>query len=605
MELEWEKIAPEIAISILGEPSKKDGSYYRWGAKGSLALNLQQGTFFDFENNQGYGLIEFLKQRGLEPDDYLKNYQPIDKPSKPVRKYTDKDMFRLKEEAEIFTRYSDTFCVMRFPTDHFIKQKYAPFTKSNNAWHMKRPDGQLPIYCDNNKPEDYVIINEGEKACLGCSSIYDGDVCTWHGGVNNLDKQDWTPLQNRKVIIFPDNDVAGKKCAEELKEKLSQIAKEVIVVKPPREFKDKDDLYDAKVNDFFSSSQQFLDYCLNNQVKKRVSFDLIQVNKIMQDVKEPVWVVKDICEEDSVVNIFGQPKSGKSFVTVDLACNIVLGRKWHEHETTQGAVVYLAGEGTRAISRRFLAWQQLNAIRIKDAPLLISTRGARLLDDKDHQLLKDTIDRTQDESGKVRMIIVDTLQRNFGAGNENSTEDMSAFIERIDDLRDTYSTCIAIVHHVGHGNATRARGSSVIQASVDWEYRVARTNLGSDMFVEFSQTLVKDGKPMLPKNFKFIEQKLPFHDMTSGALELIDAGDMPKKTKISEKGQAIIDAIKNIQDKADEPATIWLGQAEIREITNINDSTVKTWLRKLVEQDILTYEKGTGYQTNEYNSEIF
>ena len=27
--------------------------------------------------------------------------------------------------------------------------------------------------------------------------------------------------------------------------------------------------------------------------------------------------------------------------------------------------------------------------------------------------------------------------------------------------------------------------------------------------------------------------------------------------------------------------------------------------RKLVDQDILTYEKGKGYQTNEYNSEIF
>ena len=360
-----------------------------------------------------------------------------------------------------------------------------------------------------------------------------------------------------------------------------------------------------KVNDFFTSSQQFLDYCLNNQIKKRVSFDLIQVNDIMQNITPPKWVVKDICEEDSVVAIFGQPKSGKSFVTVDLACNIVLGRDWHGHKTEQGSVVYLAGEGMRAISRRFLAWQQLNATRVKDAPLLISTRGARLLDDKDHQLLKDTIDRTQDESGKVRMIVVDTLQRNFGAGNENSTEDMSAFIERIDDLRDSYSTCICIVHHTGHGTSSRARGSSVIQASVDWEYRVARTNLGSDMFVEFSQTLVKDGKPVLPKNFKFIEQKLPFHDMTSGALELIDAGDMPKKTKVSEKGQAIIDAIKAVQDKADEPATVWLGQAEITKITNLNDSTVKTWLRKLVEQDVLTYEKGKGYQTNEYNSEIF
>jgi len=604
MELDWEKIAPEIAIQILGEPSKKDGSYYRWGSKGSLALNLEQGTFFDFENNQGYGLIEFIKNRGLDPDDFLKEYKPIE-PAKTTRKFSDKDMFRFKDEAEIFTRYSDSFCVMRFPTDHFIKQKYAPFTKINNEWHMKRPDGLLPIYCENNKPEDYVVINEGEKALLGCQSIYDGDACTWHGGVNNLDKQDWTPLKDRKVIIFPDSDEAGKKCAEDLKEKLGQIAKEVIIVKPPREFKDKDDLYDAKVNDFFSSSQQFLDYCLNNQIKKRVSFDLIQVNDIMQNITPPKWVVKDICEEDSVVAIFGQPKSGKSFVTVDLACNIVLGRDWHGHETEQGSVVYLAGEGMRAISRRFLAWQQLNATRVKDAPLLISTRGARLLDDKDHQLLKDTIDRTQDESGKVRMIVVDTLQRNFGAGNENSTEDMSAFIERIDDLRDSYSTCICIVHHTGHGTSSRARGSSVIQASVDWEYRVTRTNLGSDMFVEFSQTLVKDGKPVMPKNFKFIEQKLPFHDMTSGALELVDVGDMPKKTKVSEKGQAIIDAIRTVQDKADEPATVWLGQAEITKITNLNDSTVKTWLRKLVEQDVLTYEKGKGYQTNEYNSEIF
>ena len=51
-------------------------------------------------------------------------------------------------------------------------------------------------------------------------------------------------------------------------------------------------------------------------------------------------MVKDICEEDSVVAIFGQPKSGKSFVTVDLACNIVLGREWHGHDTEQGSVVY-------------------------------------------------------------------------------------------------------------------------------------------------------------------------------------------------------------------------------------------------------------------------
>ena len=93
MDLDWEKIAPEVAVQILGEPSKKDGSYYRWGSKGSLALNLEQGTFFDFENNQGYGLIEFIKNNGLNPDDFLKGYEPV-KPTKPTRSFTDKEMYK-------------------------------------------------------------------------------------------------------------------------------------------------------------------------------------------------------------------------------------------------------------------------------------------------------------------------------------------------------------------------------------------------------------------------------------------------------------------------------------------------------------------------------
>ena len=106
MDLEWEKIAPEVAVQILGEPSKKDGSYYRWGSKGSLALNLEQGTFFDFENNQGYGLIEFIKNNGLNPDDFLKGYEPV-KSTKPARLFTDKEMYKLKTESIVYLRYTD------------------------------------------------------------------------------------------------------------------------------------------------------------------------------------------------------------------------------------------------------------------------------------------------------------------------------------------------------------------------------------------------------------------------------------------------------------------------------------------------------------------
>ena len=607
MELQFEKIAPQIAIELLGEPKKKDSTHWRWGNKGSLALDLEKGTFYDFEAGEGYGLIAFIESKGLDVDKTLAPYKKPETVTKKPKSFTDKQMFALKEAAEIFVRYSDQFCVMRFAPDHAIKQKYAPFNKVGKHWLMQRPTGKLPIYCTNKNPEGYVIINEGEKASLGCESIVGdkADICCWHGGVNNLDNQDWSPLTNRKIIIFPDNDEAGKKAAQELKLILDHLSDDVIVVKPPRAFKEKDDLYDAKINDFFKSPEEFLDYCLHNVVKKRVSFELLQVNQIIKDIKPADWLVKDICEKDSVVSFFGQPKSGKSFVTVDIAANVALGRDWHGHKTKKSAVVYLAGEGNRNISRRFKSFETLNDVQIGNAPLFISSRGARLLDDKDHQLLKDTVNEVEDNYDAVGLIVIDTLQRNFGQGNENSTEDMSAFIERVDDLRDTYNATIALVHHTGHGTTNRARGSSVIQASVDWEYKVVRTDLGSQMFVELSQTLVKDGVPMQPKNFKFVEQKLTFiDDMTSGALELID--EMPKPAKINEKDQLIIDCIYNAQKAVSEPEQLWLAQSEVAKLLpDIKPSTVKTILKKLKENNTLNYESGKGYQTKDFDDEIF
>ena len=49
------------------------------------------------------------------------------------------------------------------------------------------------------------------------------------------------------------------------------------------------------------------------------------------------------------------------------------------------------------------------------------------------------------------MIVIDTLARNFGAGNENSTEDMNRFVASIDRyLREEFGSAILLVHHTGH-----------------------------------------------------------------------------------------------------------------------------------------------------------
>ena len=592
--MDWAKIAPDIAIKVLGEPTKKTSTKYSWGNKQSLRLDLEKGLFMDFENQQGGGVIWFLKDhQGLDPDAYLEPYKdnvltdmksPLPKVKTKAQKISNKEMHSLKKESDFCVRYSNDFCVMRFPADHKIKMKYAPFSVQDNGWVMKRPEGILPIFVSDKRPEDYVVINEGEKAMRGAEAIWNGDVCCWHGGVSNWDKCDWSPLTNRKIIIWPDNDDVGKKVAFSLQEHLEKICKEVIVVKPPQQFKDKDDLWDAKVNDFFESSEQFLQYCLANKIKKRVSFQLIQAFDIMSGLKKPEWLIENICELDSVMAIFGKPKSGKSFIAVDMAASLAKGIPFHGHKTKQAAVVYVCGEGNRGIARRLHAFQSLNEVDLKDAPLLLSTRGARMLDEKDFQMLKDNIDQAQDKYGQIGMIVIDTLARSMN-GDENSTSDMNAFIEKVDDLKDSYGSAINIIHHTGHSTNQRARGSSALPGALDWEYRCARSDMQDQMYLKLEQTLVKDGNPMKPLNFKFVEQR--FMDMSSGALEKVDSADVPKQKSPSARQELVFEAIYQYQAASKDPINAGLRQTDITKLlkqkVGMAETTVKDNLKKLVE----------------------
>lgn len=605
MQTDWVSIAQPLALELLGEPSKKSSNEWRWGRKGSLVLNLESASWYDHEADQGGGLIDLIKRQGLNPDEILQKYH--NKPVQTFKKsYTDQDMYNLKHDSEIYVRYSASFCVMRFNDQHSIKQKYAPFTKEGDLWYMRRPKEQLPIYLEERKKDSYVVISEGEKAMIGSKEIYDGDVCCHHGGVGNWDNCDWSILKQRRIIIWPDNDEPGKKFAKELAEHLTPFVESVTIVKPPSTFNDKDDLYDAHKNNYFSSSEHFLNYCLSNLIKKPTSFELVPVSQIIRDIKKPDWLIEDIAEKDSVIAIFGAPKAGKSFITVDIASHIAKGLDWHGFKTEQSSVVYLAGEGQRGIARRINAWSQLNNENLDTAPLLVSNRGARLLDDKDHDMLKQTIESTEDHYGKVGLIIIDTLARNFGAGNENSTEDMNSFIEKIDDLKNHFGACIMLVHHTGHNANTRARGSSVLPAAVDWEYKVTREDIGDEMWIEFSQTLVKDGNPIQPLDFKFDVQELPFEGVTSGALSKRDKQDKPKPASMNDDDNTIYSYILNEQKSNENPGSVFVKHTEVINGTGLTKNKVNKSLKKLTEvlNKLVKGEQG-GYQTNEFKDEIF
>lgn len=62
------------------------------------------------------------------------------------------------------------------------------------------------------KPAAPVLIPEGEKCRAAGAGAWAGyAVVTWAGGGNAVDKSDWSALEGRDVVLWPDADAAGRK----------------------------------------------------------------------------------------------------------------------------------------------------------------------------------------------------------------------------------------------------------------------------------------------------------------------------------------------------------------------------------------------------------
>ncbi len=632
-DLDWKNIAPDILLKLKGEPKSKSKNEWRYGSKGSFVFNLDSATVYDFELGEGGGISWLIQHHGLEVEQVLKDLgiaRPVD--SAPYQegvttrnsavkreshaKSADtglalsRDQMRdLYKEAVVKLQYSENFWVMRFPEGHKIKMKYAPFTLIDDQWIMKRPTGLLPIYIEENYLDKPVIINEGEKAALGCKRFYDFDVCCWHGGAGSWAKSDWSKIFKRQVLIYPDKDTPGIKAATEIQAYLKQNGCNVTIIKPHPKLLEKDDLWDAAEKDLFANTEDFLEYARSFPLRAaRGSLEFLTVDQIVSSMTEPDWLIDSVIERGSVSSIFGKPKSGKSFIAIAMACSIATGKNFYGKESITTTVAYIAGEGNVSISRRFVAYQQGFNRDLSKASLLISNRGARILDDDDYKHLLDVLRDMESTHGSIGAIVLDTLARTFGGGDENSTSDMNKYIQRIDAIKEEFNASIIIVHHTGHGVGTRSRGSSVLPAALDYEFKIVREDADGIMYVQMTQTLVKDGMAIDPMNFKFTEISplLKMKNMRSGILEITE--ELPKDKRLTKKREETITAIENYQlekDK-DNPINIWVTPTVLAAYMDIKKNTLQTRLTDLRDADLIHYDKEKGaYQSKRWDSEVF
>lgn len=127
-----------------------------------------------------------------------------------------------------------------------------------------------------------------------------------------------------------------------------------------------DNLVNGALNNNFGYQEK-----LENRKSIRAGLTFKSVGELMNEKIEINWLVKDFIMQDTLCILYAQPASGKSVAALSLAVSVATGTDWYGHQTQQGSVVYLAGEGQAGLKRRLKAIQLSRSISLEDAPFLL------------------------------------------------------------------------------------------------------------------------------------------------------------------------------------------------------------------------------------------
>jgi len=200
-----------------------------------------------------------------------------------------------------------------------------------------------------------------------------------------------------------------------------------------------------------------------------------QIGALAGGLRPVPWLVRRYLERGTSGCWFGEAEAGKSLLLFDMGAHIAANLAWNGHKVAQGAVFYLCAEGAEGLKRRARAWAIRHGVDLDAIPLFARTVTTDLCDPTAALAVGDQVMALADQAGvPPQLVIVDTVSRHM-TGDENSSADMAKFVAQVDMLvREPTGAAIAYSHHVGHGDKSRARGSSVLRAAVDVEYRVSR-----------------------------------------------------------------------------------------------------------------------------------
>ena len=208
---------------------------------------------------------------------------------------------------------------------------------------------------------------------------------------------------------------------------------------------------------------------IGEEQRKPSRIKLVPFEEICLGTERP-YLVKGLIPRTGLTVIWGPPKSGKSFFAFDLMMHVALGWDYRGRRVQQGPVVYCAFEGQSGIKKRVEAFRLQHLA--EDASRVQFYLQPGILDlVQNYRALIAAISLALGDT-KPTAVVLDTLNRSL-RGSENSDEDMSAYIDAADAIREALDCAVLIVHHCGV-NDSRPRGHTSLTGAVDAQLAVKR-----------------------------------------------------------------------------------------------------------------------------------
>jgi hypothetical protein len=330
-----------------------------------------------------------------------------------------------------------------------------------------------------------VLVAEGEKDVealraldLNINGLKIAATCNFDGA--GKWKDEYSPyFAGKRVVIFPDNDEAGRLHAQTVATSALKFAESVKIVELPG-LPEKGDvadfLQDHTAEDLMKAIALAPRFRPVEVMPDDVPFFVSAANILPKDLPSLDWLIPGAIHRGAKGLIVAPPKAGKSMISLDLAISLSSRRPW------------IGIEPERVV--------KTGVVSREDAPGMTQVRLEQLARGRglDFQLLPGlfvstfqqrpsfSIEREEDiedickwiKHDGIEFCIFDVLNK-LHTAEENDNTKMTAVMTRFDRIRTETGCDVVVIHHDAKNSAPGAkkpRGASSIDSWWDWKVSI-------------------------------------------------------------------------------------------------------------------------------------